>query len=154
MYRIMVVSDTHRHIEHIVRTLDNIKAFDMIIHLGDNTVDADNLKKLYPGKELISVKGNTDLSMEKAEVFCEIEGKKFFITHGHLYGVKTDLFRIYMRGEELGAEVILFGHTHIPLCEKKENILMLNPGGHNSYSRSIGIIEIEEGVVKGCLYPC
>ncbi len=153
MYRIIVVSDTHRHLEYVLQFLENIKEFDMIIHLGDNIFDADTLKKLYPQKPIIAVKGNTDISSCESEVFCNIEGVDFLITHGHIYGVKTGMERLYFRACELGAEVVLYGHTHIPVCEKENDILMLNPGGHNSLNRGVGIIEIEEGVAKGCLYP-
>ena len=156
MYRIIVVSDTHRHLEHIVRVLDNIKEFDMIIHLGDNTADAKELRKLYPDAEILSVQGNTDFPSHSTpvEIFDEIEGVSFFITHGHMYGVKGGTERIYFRGCELGAEVVLFGHTHIPLCELEDDMWLLNPGGHNSYERNIGIVEIENGGAKCCLYPC
>ena len=156
MYRIIVVSDTHRHLEHITRVLDNIIDFDMIIHLGDNVADAKSLERLYPDKKLVAVQGNTDMPTPYApvEIFREIEGVPILITHGHLFGVKTDTNRIFYRGKELGAEVVLFGHTHIPLCQKEEGIYLLNPGGYNSYSRSIGIIEIENSRARCCLYPC
>lgn len=156
MYRIIIVSDTHRHLEHIVRVLDNINEFDMIIHLGDNVCDAVQLGKLYNKAEVLSVRGNTDFVSPNAqdEIFKEIEGVPFFMTHGHIYGVKGSTDRICYRGAELGAKVLLFGHTHIPVCEQVEGMWVVNPGGYNSMQRSIGIAEIENGTVKCCLYPC
>ena len=156
MYRIMVISDTHHRLEHITKVLDNIQQFDMIIHLGDNVADAKNLERLYPDKEVVAVQGNTDMPTPYAsvEIFREIEGVSILMTHGHLYGVKTGTDRIFYRGKELGAKAVLFGHTHIPLCVKEEEIYLLNPGGHNYPERSIGIIEIEDGRVRCCLYPC
>ncbi|MBQ3054222.1 MAG: metallophosphoesterase [Clostridia bacterium] len=156
MYRIIVVSDTHRHIEHIVRVLDNIREFDMLLFLGDVTADARCLEKLYSDKEFYAVRGNNDLpspDMPLEQVF-EKEGITFFMAHGHGYGVKSGIERIFYKGKEEGADVILFGHTHIPLCITEEETLILNPGGYNSLERSIGIVEIENGKAKGCLYPC
>ena len=156
MYRIIVVSDTHRHLEHIVNVLNNIKEFDMIIHLGDNVADAKDLERMFVGKKVFSVQGNTDFPSpySPVEIFTEIEGIPVFMTHGHIYGVKTGLQRIFMKGKETEAKVVLFGHTHLPVCEKEEGIYLLNPGGHNSRDRSVGIIEIENGGVRCCLYPC
>ena len=155
MYRIIVVSDTHRHLDHIIRVLDNIREFDMIIHLGDNTADARELRTVYPDVKFLAVQGNTDLPSREfpVEIFEEIEGVPMLMTHGHIYGVKGGTERIYYRGMELGAEVVMFGHTHIPLCECEDDMWLLNPGGHNSYDRNIGIIEIENGEAKCCLYP-
>lgn len=155
MYRIIIVSDTHRHLDHIIRTLDNIREFDMIIHLGDNTADARKLRSLYPEAEMVSVQGNTDFPSAETpvEIFREIEGIKVFVTHGHMYGVKSGTERIFYRGKELEAQAVFFGHTHIPVCEFSDDMWLLNPGGHNSMSRSIGIAEIENGRIKCCLYP-
>ena len=52
--------------------------------------------------------------------------------------------------EKNKVDCIVFGHSHIPLCEKRENILFFNPGSptdkifapFNSY----GILEIGEKV--------
>ena len=156
MYRIIIVSDTHRHLEHIVAVLDNIREFDMIIHLGDNTDDARKLSGLYPEAEMISVQGNTDFPRPDTplEVVREIDGVRVFAAHGHMYGVKGGTTRIFYRGKEIEAKAVFFGHTHIPVCEKEDGMWLLNPGGHNSLHRSIGIAEIENGKVKCCLYPC
>ncbi len=156
MYRIIVVSDTHRHLDYIIRVLDNIQQFDMIIHLGDNTEDARRLRKTYPDAKVLFVQGNTDFISPDApiEIFTRIEDVPVFMTHGHMYGVKSTTDNIYYRGKELGASVVMFGHTHIPLCEENEGMWLLNPGGHNSIKRNIGIIEIENGGAKCCLYPC
>ncbi len=156
MYRIMVISDTHRHLEHILRVLDNIKEFNMIIHLGDNVADAKQLQRAYPWAETLAVQGNNDLVSPYApmEICREIEGVKFFITHGHKYGVKHGYERIIYRAMENEAQVLLFGHTHIPLETREEGMVVLNPGGYNSYKKQIGIVEIENGRAKACLYPC
>lgn len=156
MYRIIVISDTHRHMDYALRVLDNLSEYDMIIHLGDYSADAARLERLYKNVTVVSVCGNNDFPSPSspAEREIEIDGVKLFLTHGHKYGVKFGYERIYLRALELGAQVVLFGHTHVPICEKEDGVLMLNPGGYNSNSRSVGIIEIDDGKAKGCLYPC
>ena len=155
MYRIIVISDTHRHMDYALRVLDNLSEYDMIIHLGDYSADAARLERLYKNVTVVSVCGNNDFPSPSspAEREIEIDGVKLFLTHGHKYGVKFGYERIYLRALELGAQVVLFGHTHVPICEKEDEVLMLNPGGYNSNSRSVGIIEIDDGKAKGCLYP-
>lgn len=156
MYRIIVISDTHRHMDYALRVLDNLSEYDMIIHLGDYSADAARLERLYKNVTVVSVCGNNDFPSPSspAEREIEIDGVKLFLTHGHKYGVKFGYERIYLRALELGAQVVLFGHTHVPICEKEDEVLMLNPGGYNSNSRGVGIIEIDDGKAKGCLYPC
>ncbi len=156
MYRIVVVSDTHKHLDYVISFLDNLNSYDMIIHLGDNVSDAEKIKKLYPDVPLIAVCGNNDFHSRNAPVEREYVtgGVKLFLTHGHKYGVKFGYERIYFRAAELNSQVALFGHSHIPLCVSENGILLLNPGGYNSMQRSVGIVEIEDGKAKGCLIPC
>ena len=51
-----------------------------------------------------------------------------FYTHGHMYGVKYDLDTLAEAAAARGAEVALFGHTHIPLEEQHGTVLLFNPG--------------------------
>lgn len=156
MYRIVVVSDTHHHLDYVISFLDNLSSYDMIIHLGDNVSDAEKIEKLYPGVPLVAVCGNNDFGSRSAPIEREyvINGVKLFLTHGHKYGVKFGYERIYFRAAELDSQVALFGHSHIPLCVRENGVLLLNPGGYNSMQRSVGIVEIEDGKAKGCLIPC
>ncbi|MBR3576933.1 MAG: metallophosphoesterase family protein [Clostridia bacterium] len=53
----------------------------------------------------------------------------------------------------MGADAALFGHTHQPFCERIDGVLLLNPGCGERYGKpgSIGIIEIEDDEIKGCV---
>ena len=90
MYRIIVISDTHRHMDYALRVLDNLSEYDMIIHLGDYSADAARLERLYKNVTVVSVCGNNDFPSPSspAEREIEIDGVKLFLTHGHKYGVK------------------------------------------------------------------
>jgi predicted phosphodiesterase len=46
-------------------------------------------------------------------------------------------------------DVIIFGHSHIPLNIKKEDVFMFNPGAFKSFyahAGTVGIMEIEKEI--------
>ncbi len=74
--------------------------------------------------------------------------KRFYMVHGHQYGVKMSLQSLYYRAKEKEADIVLFGHTHVPCCEQEDGIWLINPGspsrprlaGKGSYA----LIDIKE----------
>ena len=50
------------------------------------------------------------------------------ITHGHMYGVSMGYQRIREEGIERGVDAVMFGHTHRPMLEEDEDLILLNPG--------------------------
>ena len=52
------------------------------------------------------------------------------MTHGHRYGVSWDLQDLLYKGMEVGADIIFYGHTHIPDYQEfpEEGIVIMNPG--------------------------
>lgn len=148
---IAVISDTHRHSYELNQVLKQIQDIDVIIHLGDNVEDVDILKNGYKGK-IINVRGNCDfVSFVPSERIEEFEGKKIFVTHGHKYNVKYDLLRLQYRAREVGANVVLFGHTHEAIELYEEGIWYINPGSlglpRNGY-KSYAILDIDNNEVK------
>jgi len=126
--QIGVISDTHRIISSIERLKGEIKGVDVLIHLGDNVDDISIIKKYYKGK-IINVKGNCDFSTTVPDDRLEeIEGKKFFLTHGHRYGVKDNLSRLRYKALETEADIVLYGHTHVAKIDFEEGIWYINPG--------------------------
>lgn len=126
----------------------------MIIHLGDIERDVEYLEAVYPEIPLHAVVGNNDPWVRReVEKVVEIEKVKIFLTHGHLYGVWDNGFRIAKRAEELGCSIALFGHSHVPVDEIYGSVRAFNPG---SISRprvgeySVGILEIENNEVGLC----
>ena len=111
--QIGVISDTHRGISSIEQLGDKIKELDVLIHLGDNVEDISIIQKYYKGK-IINVRGNCDFSTstpnDRVEEIC---GKRIFLTHGHRYGVKENLFKLRYKALETEADIVLYGHTHI-----------------------------------------
>lgn len=152
--KIAVVSDTHGTLDTTLDTLNKIDDIGLILHLGDYVKDARKIKQ-ETGIETVYIRGNCDyleFGIEEDKVL-DIEGKKIFMTHGHKYDVKCGVNKVFYRGKELGADIILFGHSHIAMMIEHEDILFLNPGSPDTprggSDGSIAIIEIFDGEVKG-----
>ncbi|MBP1762115.1 MAG: hypothetical protein H6Q64_1657, partial [Firmicutes bacterium] len=62
------------------------------------------------------------------EEIIMIMGKRFYILHGHQYGVKQSMSSLYYRTQEVDADVVVYGHTHTAHLEQIDNIWMINPG--------------------------
>jgi len=144
---IAVVSDTHNYLSILSKVEEEIQQADMVIHLGDVVEDAERLAEGFDGT-LINVRGNCDfnstITSERLEV---IEGKRVFITHGHNYNVKQDLLRLKYRAEEVEADIVLYGHTHVAKVDYENGIWFMNPGSPSicrTGCNSIGLLEIDE----------
>ena len=149
--RILVLSDSHENIENMALAVNKTQP-ELILHLGDYVRDGEELKNLFPDIPLIQVKGNCDAyDVCHAPLWrvYEADGYRIFFTHGHYYRVKYDLLHLCYAAEEQNAELVLFGHTHIPLSEKRGAMTLLNPGSigtgrHPSYA----LIETSEKELK------
>lgn len=149
---IAVVSDTHGNKKTILKIREEIKKRNIkgIIHLGDNIDDIEDIIKDLDCK-FYGVRGNCDLSSFPDELIVSIENKRFFITHGHKYGVKMGLSNIFYKGRELGVDAVLFGHTHIKTALKEEGMWVINPGSPSLPKDgvpSIAFIEIKDGEIN------
>jgi uncharacterized protein len=149
-----VISDTHRYkwvIEDAVKKMGEV---DMIIHLGDNVQDVEEIAKYFKGK-IINVKGNCDLSKSvPVEIIEIIDGKKFLITHGHRYDVKNSMTRLKFKALEVSADVVLFGHSHVSGIAYEDGIWFVNPGSPavpRDGFFSVALIKLEEGEVKASI---
>ena len=154
--RIIVLSDTHGYINNVVGKMMTMYKPDLIIHLGDNARDGEKISQEL-GIESIVVKGNCDLgSIYNEDELIEIKGKKIFLTHGHRYDVNGGLNRIYYKGLEIGADIILFGHTHIPINIKEDNLIIMNPGSPTNPRKAdkiptFGLIDIKENIITSII---
>ena len=147
---IAVVSDTHGAKNAIRRVKKAIANADVLIHLGDNIADLKYIKEDFKG-EVYGVNGNCDFTSNfPIEQIVEIEGKRFFITHGHKYGVKYDISTIFYKGKELGVDAVLFGHTHVKVIDQEEGVWIINPGSTSlpkDRSESMAFIEIKNNSI-------
>ncbi len=125
---IAVVADTHGETEEICRHLQAWK-LDVLIFAGDYYRDGEKIAKSlqipYHG-----VRGNCDRNEPRAadEEIITIKDKKFYILHGHLWGVKQSINRMYYRALERKADVVVYGHTHVAHLEQIDHLWLINPG--------------------------
>ena len=151
--KILVISDTHGDTNKAEEAIKSNREISLIIHLGDYFRDAQKLSDLFPGIPIEYIYGNSDFMVNDvpAEKLLDVCGKKIFITHGHRYSVKWDYDRLFKKAEELHADILLFGHTHIPDIVKKDNYYILNPGStsdpRDDSDESYAIIDIDNGRV-------
>lgn len=151
--RILVISDTHGDTNKAEEAIRSNKGLDLIIHLGDYFRDAQKLSDMFPNIPIEYIYGNSDFMIDDvpAEKMLVINGKKIFITHGHRYSVKWDYDKLYKKAEETHADVLLFGHTHIPDLIEKSSYYVLNPGStsdpRDDSNESYAIIDINDDKV-------
>lgn len=153
--KVLVLSDSHSGLHFMRYCVDKVKP-DHIIHLGDFYSDGEAIQELYSHIRMHQVPGNGDTSRREpwiVDVLCyDIGGVRFFMTHGHNHGVKSDgCTRLIEAASAASAQVALFGHTHDALCFRTEDGLwVMNPGSCRSYSGSVGLIRIEDKKITSC----
>ena len=127
--KLLVISDTHGHIERAVRLLPLFTDLDAIVHLGDYQRDADQLQK-QTDIQVIAVGGNGDGVFSKSAAIKTIDSPfgPIVITHGHLHGVRKGIDRLLYQAAESEAKAVLFGHTHTPFYGVFDGISLVNPG--------------------------
>ena len=150
--RILVFSDSHKQIDACAMVIERIMGVDMVLHAGDHASDCMELEKMFPDIEFKYVAGNCDFAVAPSEMTVDAEGKRIFLTHGHGYAVKYDYdYRtIIDKGASENADLVVFGHTHVPVCDFSKTPPILNPGSIK-HSGTYGVIEIEEGKLKACI---
>ncbi len=153
---LLIFSDSHGRADGMQAALARqIGHTDAICFLGDGLRDAESL-----GFPLYAVRGNCDwesgFSLYPIEMTVEAEGHKLLLTHGHTYGVKGGYGALLAHAADIGADIVLFGHTHRPHEEViptgtalsgvvlSRPLYLFNPG-------SIGYNEDGEGCSFGTL---
>ena len=128
MKKIMVVSDTHKHHRNLARALEQAGTPDLLIHLGDAEGYEDYIADMA-GCPLEIVSGNNDFFSDlPREDVIDIEGNKVLVTHGHYYGVSMAFDQLADAAKQRGCNAAFFGHIHVPVLEKEDGILLVNPG--------------------------
>lgn len=86
---------------------------------------------LNPRKEeILCVRGNCDTEVDQMVLefpiladygFLYEKGRMIFITHGHVFNEKN--LPMLKKGD-----ILLHGHTHVPVCREHEDYVYMNPG--------------------------
>jgi uncharacterized protein len=142
--RIGVVSDTHGRVDP--RLFELFDGVDHILHAGD-IGGVDVLEELRTIAPVTAVAGNVDgFRCGGAGEFARVElgGLRFFLTH-----ILDRPHRILQEVEEqldsASADVIVFGHSHLPHNEKIGGRWFFNPASAGprrfDYPVSVGMFE-------------
>jgi putative phosphoesterase len=103
---------------------------------------------------LIAVRGNCDSEVDQMVLDFPIlsdyaslffENRYIFATHGHVFNIDA-LPPLNIN------DILIHGHTHIPVAEKRGDIFLLNPGSislpKENTPRTFGIMENHQFTIK------
>lgn len=152
--KILVFSDSHSEHAFMERTMEAVRP-DCVLHLGDFLEDGETISMEYPEVRFYQVPGNCDAyrnHRDLPEILQPvIGGVRFYMTHGHLHHVKSMEGILLRAAEEAKADIVLYGHTHMPVCYQEESGLwVMNPGAAGRFCGTAGLIEISDGRIKSC----
>lgn len=110
---ILIASDSHGRADLLAQAVANARA-DVLLFLGDGLWD---LGSLPDALTVRAVRGNCDLFRAEDTPLSRVEvfGKyRVFLTHGHAFSVKSGLGAAIAAAAAADADVLLYGHTHVP----------------------------------------
>lgn len=152
----IIFSDSHGSTFYMSRALELNRDAEVVFFLGDGISDIDALASLDKSRIWIAVKGNCDFSrifldrevMKTEEIV--LEGHRIVATHGDMYGVKAGFENIKSLANSRKADIVLFGHTHMPYEEYVDGenpFYLFNPGSISRDSFSFGLLTVTEDSV-------
>ena len=163
---ILIVSDTHAHLQRLNEVIayrqNMLKEGEVLnlIFLGDGLADLFSCRK-YDEIITYAVRGNCDgvnyYSPYGEEIplyrVIVLGNYKIFMTHGHTLNVKYDRDEICRLAAMQNADIVLFGHTHVPTLEYIEkgsirgvnrNLTLFNPGSLGDFEGSFGNLSLTD----------
>lgn len=152
MIRIGVISDTHltKPTDDFRRMMEHrFSGVDYLIHAGD--IIGPDMYQYLCLWDLLAVRGNMDdrdlwdvLPKMRTEI---IGGKRIGIVHGAGSWYAIENFVLTQFDD---VDLIVFGHSHIPVYRKEKTTELFNPGALKrplSQQKTVGLIEIEDRIV-------
>ncbi|MEA2589601.1 MAG: uncharacterized protein QOH66_2528 [Actinomycetota bacterium] len=153
--RVGVLSDTHipsRAPGIPSRVAEAFEGVDLILHAGDVSVRAalDDLAALAP---VHAVAGNIDDAALQAALPVQLRLDIGGVTVGMVHDSGPSKGRRErMRRRFPGARVVVYGHSHMPVVEDRDGLMLLNPGSACDPRRAkvptVAILEIAGGDVS------
>jgi putative phosphoesterase len=153
--RIAVIADTHmpRGTRRLPdRCLAELRDAELIVHAGDFS-EASVLAELREIGPVVAVHGNVD----SPELRRELPEALSFDAEGATVAVVHDAGPARGRIERLrarfpDADAVVFGHSHLPLLEQREDLQIFNPGSpterRRATARTMGVAEARGGRIS------
>lgn len=126
--RILIVSDTHRNNRNYLELLERLRPLDLVIHCGDVEGSEYTLKEASECPVMMIAGNNDFFSQLPRELNFNIGKYKVWVTHGHNYFVYMGTQKLKEAARSRGADIVCFGHTHTPVLEREEDLIVVNPG--------------------------
>ncbi len=151
--RFLIVSDTHGRHRKFEIALEEAGDVDAVFHLGDIVGEEEYFENACECP-VFMVAGNNDFWSDLPfEQEVEFAGKRIFMTHGHEYHVHSGICDIVSEGVKRGADIVMFGHTHVPFVEEQEGMMLLNPGSltyprQTNHKASYLILDMSDGKME------
>jgi hypothetical protein len=136
-----------------------LRQADLILHAGD-VCTASVLTELAEYAPVTAVVGNNDDpsvaawgAAETAEL--DLDGLRVAMVHDS--GARTGRLP-RMRRRFPGADLVVFGHSHIPLDESAPGLRIFNPGSPTDRRRqphgTLGVLEVDDGrLIEASIIP-
>lgn len=151
--RVIVLADTHapRRWRGVPpRVAEHLRSADTILHAGD-VCTADVLDELCGYAPVHAVRGNNDGPDIAAwgapdQLVIDLGGLAVGMIHdsGPASGRSPRMRRAFP-----GCQLVVFGHSHIPMDMNSEGLRLFNPGSPTDRRRqshgTLGVLEIEAG---------
>ena len=158
--RILIASDIHGRVKAVKKLDDLFQSFrpDKIVLLGDylyngprNGVPDDydpgavaSILNKY-AHLIIGVRGNCDSRVDESMLRFKIEDSRVNYLNGYRCDmIHGDLLTSELLSVERG-DIVMFGHTHVPMLKKEDGVIYLNPGStsfpKNGNPPSYGVME-------------
>ena len=125
--KILVFSDSHQDVKALSKLMTTVDQYDKVVFCGDGIESVYEYRDLYL-KKFEMVRGNCDEIWGPESITFSAGGVKFFVTHGHRYGVRGRLDMLASTALTNGCTVALYGHTHVADATYSQGVLCLNPG--------------------------
>ncbi len=149
--RLGIISDTHipdRYDKLPGAVLRDLKRSDLVIHAGDFTSLEyyQELKNTFPLKAVLGNLDERELTrFLKEKETLTLENFKIGVMHG--WGRSEGVLDLVKKAFDNTYDLVIFGHTHQPYCEKIGKTLFFNPGSATdkifSTVNSYGLIELD-----------
>ena len=146
--RIVAFSDSHGKIWGMYDVFKKQPNADWYVFLGDGCEEFEEIKEMYPNKNIVGVRGNCDFfSRLPTDFVIDANGTKILCTHGHNYYVKGSQGPILEKAKQIGAKIILHGHTHVANYKVQDGIHLICPGALSGRDSSFAWADVIDGAI-------
>lgn len=148
--RLVILSDSHGGYANfrkvILKHMDEAKAF---LFLGDGSQEFNTAKIDFPDLEFHAVKGNNDIMFDQPlQRIVSYSNTNILMMHGHTAPIFYFTENIVESAKQNNCQIVLYGHTHVPVTDYCDGVHILNPGSiqypRGGTKKSYGVIDITQ----------